>query len=103
MRSGDLTGEPFWPRLALTRMKQKDEHPAKEGNELILTGVSVGAIGLLGAAVLGAACPLCVVATPALIGTGLYKRWRGRQASKEAPPVVATATDGEAPCIERSG
>lgn len=84
-------------------MKQKDERPEKEGNDLIFTGVSVGAIGLLGAAVLGAACPLCVVATPALIGTGLYKRWRGKQASKAAPTEVAAETTGETPCIERSG
>lgn len=84
-------------------MKQKDERPEKEGNELIFTGVSVGAIGLLGAAVLGAACPLCVVATPALIGTGLYKRWRGKQASKEAATAEAVVTEGETPCIDRSG
>lgn len=58
------------------------------GNELIVTGVGVGAIGVLGTLLLGATCPVCVVATPALIGTGLYQKWKARRRSVRAatPP-----------------
>jgi hypothetical protein len=49
------------------------------GNDLILSGVGIGAIGVAGVVLLGAACPVCVVATPALIGVGLIQRWRARR------------------------
>lgn len=61
----------------------KDDRPENDGNDLIATGVGVGAIGVAGAVLLGATCPLCVVATPALIGVGLYKKWRVKRATLE--------------------
>jgi len=61
-------------------MSQDDKAPrGTDGTDLIVTGVSVGAIGVVGAVLLGATCPVCVVATPALIGAGLYKKWRAKQ------------------------
>ncbi len=54
-----------------------------EGNSLIGGGLSIGAIGLIGAAA-GAVCPVCVVATPALLVAGVYKRLRASSASRES-------------------
>jgi len=63
-------------------MKKPDD-----GGELIATGLGVGAIGVAGTLLLGATCPVCVVATPALLGAGLYKKWRARQTRADAPMV----------------
>ena len=46
------------------------------GSDLLKVGLSVGALGVAGAA-LGAVCPACVVATPALLGFGLLQKLRG--------------------------
>lgn len=58
------------------------------GNELLASGLGVGALGVLGAVVAGAVCPLCVVATPALVGVGLVQKWRERQPAAEPPPAA---------------
>lgn len=48
----------------------------EQGNHFLTLGASIGAMGLAGAA-LGAVCPLCVVATPALLGLGAVQKLRG--------------------------
>lgn len=53
------------------------------GNELLTAGLAVGAVGLAGVA-LGAVCPLCVVATPALLGLGAVQKLRARYLSARA-------------------
>lgn len=55
----------------------------RESTEFLLSGLSIGAFGAVSAVVGAAVCPICVVATPALLGVGLYKRWKERSA--EAP------------------
>lgn len=42
----------------------------------MLTGAGIGVLGAVSAIIGGAVCPLCVVAAPALIGMGAYRRWR---------------------------
>lgn len=42
-------------------------------------GAGIGVYGAVTAAVGAAVCPICVVATPALLGVGLYKKWRQRK------------------------
>jgi hypothetical protein len=64
----------------------------QHGNHLLAMGASVGAIGLAGAA-LGAVCPLCVVATPALLGVGVVQRLRGLVLARRAR--VANPAPGE--------
>ena len=66
------------------------------GNELIVTGVGVGAIGVLGTLLLGATCPVCVVATPALIGAN-------QGAANGAPAGGQAATGGTASSAPRPG
>ncbi len=46
------------------------------GTELLTLGLGIGALGVAGAAI-GAVCPLCVVATPALLGLGAVQKVRG--------------------------
>lgn len=48
----------------------------KEANACIGLGVGVGALGVGGALLTSAVCPLCIVITPALIGAGIIQRRR---------------------------
>lgn len=59
----------------MSDVKQK-----RESTELLLAGAGIGALGAISAVVGAAVCPICVVATPALLGAGLYKRWREHRA-----------------------
>jgi hypothetical protein len=52
--------------------------PTADANTLIAGGLGIGAFGLISAAIGGAVCPICVVAAPALLGVGAYKRWKAR-------------------------
>jgi hypothetical protein len=51
----------------------------REANNLIGAGVGIGAFGAATAAAFGAVCPVCVVATPLLIGAGVVKRVRAKR------------------------
>lgn len=57
------------------REKRVTEELKVQGTTFLATGAGVAAIGLAGAA-LGAVCPLCVVAAPAVAGFGLVQRLR---------------------------
>lgn len=66
------------------------------GSDLLTIGLSVGALGVAGAA-LGAVCPACVVATPALLGFGLVQKLRGFFLARRARNrVSATRPEGPA-------
>ena len=58
------------------------EDAVTEANQYIAMGVGVGGFGAGAALLLGAVCPICVVAAPGLIGLGLLKR---HSAGKAAP------------------
>ena len=62
-----------------------------EANQLITGGLGLGAFGAASAALLGAVCPICVVAAPALVGAGLYKRYKARGCAE--PPDDASGDD----------
>lgn len=59
---------------------QKAETPQevedRDATTMIASGVGIGVIGALSAAIGAAACPVCVVAAPALVGFGAYRKWR---------------------------
>ncbi len=59
---------------------EQDQKTPERGdaNTLIAGGLGIGAFGLISAAIGGAVCPVCVVAAPALLGVGAYKRWKAR-------------------------
>jgi flagellar motor component MotA len=63
---------------------------SEQGSSFLTMGLSVGAIGLAGAA-LGAVCPLCVVATPALLGAGAVQKLRAALLSRRADVAAARA------------
>jgi hypothetical protein len=73
--------------MALTSekpMARKRSSNGAKGKELIGMGLGVGAFGLVSATLLGATCPLCIVAAPTLVGAGLYERWRARRRPDDA-------------------
>jgi len=94
-------------------MRQRPDQPSssdKEGQLLrgeaksyFAMAAGVGVIGAIGLAVGGAMCPVCVVATPALLGAGFYKRWRAARRAPAAEAITPTQTQapGE-PVIERN-
>lgn len=59
-------------------MSERTPPKIRESTQYLAMGVGIGAFGVLGAIVGTAVCPVCVVATPALLGAGLYKRWKER-------------------------
>lgn len=52
------------------------EGEVRDANAMIASGIGVGALGAAAAVIGGAVCPVCIVAVPALVGAGAYKRWR---------------------------
>jgi len=46
---------------------------------MMATGLGIGVFGAAAALIGGAVCPVCVVATPALLGLGAFRRWRARR------------------------
>lgn len=70
----------------------KDSRAAREqGKQWLTAGLGIGAVGVLGA-VAGAVCPLCVVATPTLLGAGLIRTAWARHLDQRARASAATET-----------
>lgn len=57
----------------------------RESTRYLTMGAGIGLFGVVGALAGAAVCPVCVVATPALLGVGLYKRWTERKKPEPAP------------------
>lgn len=83
--------------------REASEREKKAANEFLAMGLSVGAVGAAGAVLLGATCPLCVVATPALLGVGLLRRARAARMAARADAEVETVTDSEPTVIDPGG
>lgn len=66
----------------------------RQGKEHLYTGVGLGVASLGAAALLGAACPLCVVAVPALIGSGFLKRSKAKRAREAAESTAPLTPQG---------
>lgn len=75
------------------RQQVSAETLRQDSNTLLGAGVGIGAIGALGALVGGAVCPVCIVATPALIGAGVVQRVRSARSKR--------ARDASAQVIEQ--
>ncbi|MFZ5440124.1 MAG: hypothetical protein ACOZQL_08960 [Myxococcota bacterium] len=86
------------------QLQHDAEAASTSGTDFLRMGLSVGAIGVVGAA-LGAVCPLCVVATPTLLGLGAVQKIRGLVLARQAknpepgigspPPAAPAATPEE--------
>lgn len=70
-------------KTSTAELIRNSRRASSAGTDLLTIGVSVGALGLAGAA-LGAVCPACVVATPALLGFGLVQKLRAFFLAKKA-------------------
>jgi hypothetical protein len=74
-------------RLTPAELVRNSRRANGSGTDLLTMGFSVGALGVAGAA-FGAVCPVCVVATPALLGIGLVQKlrayWLRRRATLSA-------------------
>ncbi len=64
----------------------------QEANKALLTGAGIGAWGVASAALLGSVCPMCVIAAPALLGYGAYKRWQCRDVQQRGGEENAAHT-----------
>ena len=64
-------GQPRGPHAARTLRSQ--------GNELLAMGLGIGTFGVASAVLIGSVCPVCIVATPALLGAGAFRRWQARR------------------------
>lgn len=54
----------------------------QEGSQCIALGIGVGGLGTAAALTLGATCPICFIAAPALIGVGVYRRITAKESSQ---------------------
>ena len=72
-----------------------DDAARREGNTCLALGGGLAALGAGTALAAGAVCPLCVVAAPALIGYGLYKRRRPRRQAGAGGARVEAAAGGD--------
>lgn len=70
-------------KTSTAELIRNSRRAAASGTDLLTIGASIGALGLAGAA-LGAVCPACVVATPALLGFGLVQKLRAFFLAKKA-------------------
>ena len=51
-----------------------------QSNQLLAGGVALGTFAVATTLLVGATCPLCIVAAPAMIGAAVLQRWRGARA-----------------------
>jgi hypothetical protein len=75
-----------------TKTSDETKPKRRESTELLVAGLGIGTLGAVSAIVGAAVCPICVVATPALLGVGLYKRWKEYTAEAAANGEPAEGT-----------
>ena len=68
----------------------------RRAKEHTVAGGALGAMSLGSLAVFGSiACPLCIVAAPALVCSGLYNAHKARKGDGAQAPGDAEGTDGD--------
>ncbi|MBL7661824.1 hypothetical protein JNK13_03625 [bacterium] len=68
-----------------------------EGNACLGLGAGVGALGLGGAMISGAVCPLCIFVTPLLIGMGITQKVRAKNCQANTDSSDQTAETNSEP------
>jgi hypothetical protein len=76
---------------------QQIQQELRDAGSCLAMGAGVGTMGTASALLLGATCPICFVAAPALIGMGLVKGYTARKKraairAKEAAAVERNCT-----------
>jgi hypothetical protein len=82
------------PSVTPAELLTKSRLAKDQGWQWLTAGAGVGAIGALGA-LAGAVCPLCVVATPALLGAGLARTAWARSLERRAQAQAAQDTSSQ--------
>lgn len=68
-----------------TENEQNEEHFRRRAKEHTVAGACLGAASAGAFAVLGTiACPACIVAAPALIGSGIWNAKKAKECSEDA-------------------
>ena len=62
------------PEVEKGKTQREIDSEKREANSCIGLGLGVGALGVGGALLSAAVCPICVVVAPALVGAGMIKR-----------------------------
>lgn len=62
--------------------EQTQRRSEEDANALMVAGAGIGALGAVTAMIGGAVCPVCVVAAPALIGVGAFRKWKASRAKR---------------------
>jgi len=62
---------------------KKDKLQIDEGTVGLASGTALGALAVGELALLGVACPLCIIGAPALIGFGAYAKIRKKKKAKK--------------------
>jgi integral membrane sensor domain MASE1 len=57
----------------------------RDSTRFLVMGLGIGAFGAFSALIGAAVCPVCVVATPVLLGAALWKRWQEWRRRGEPP------------------
>lgn len=55
-------------------MKETEKEKKDDSNKYIVCGLGLGGFATASILLTGAACPMCIIATPALLATGIYKK-----------------------------
>lgn len=55
-------------------MKEKESAKKDDSNKYLVCGLGLGGFATASVLLTGAACPLCIIATPALLAAGIYKK-----------------------------
>ncbi|MGE3610679.1 MAG: hypothetical protein AB7I27_13895 [Bacteriovoracaceae bacterium] len=55
-------------------MKDSEQDKKDDSNKFIICGLSLGSFATASVLLTGAACPMCIIAAPALLATGVYKK-----------------------------
>jgi hypothetical protein len=76
-----------------------------EANGKVKWGLGIGAFAVASYAILGSVCPLCLIASPALIGAGLFGRAKARRNheadSERSSNVEPGGCDADPPPLAR--
>ena len=56
-----------------------------DGNKCLAIGTGVGVLGTGAAIITGAVCPICYIATPVLLGMGVFQKWKAKREQKKTP------------------
>lgn len=64
--------------------KNDDNQERREASSCIALGIGVGALGVGGAILSSAVCPICFIVAPGLVGAGVYKHRKLRRKRAES-------------------